>query len=325
MKTLAVVLVTYNREDFVGRCIASIARAASDALQVRIIAMDNGSTDGTPAALEAARAALPPGATLEVFRTEDNRPVPGVLNRGHEEAYRQHSDYVIMMNDDTEFEGDSLLRLIAACDAYPDSLLVPLQMNYREQDHIDATMLNHIRRMDALLEDGVLERGLKQVYPQTALGAAAMLGRTALWREIGEWDETFLFYGIDDDFCKRARYLGYATYLVPGSRIFHAHGKLGARPAEQTKAGLDAKWRKETQARFWFILKEPGAPFEQRLRELRQHAYANAFACLRGGWLYGARESIALYRGLVRQKDALREKRARHFPGADSPEGPSAR
>lgn len=314
MKRLAVVLVTYNREDFVGRCIASIARAASPALHIRIVAMDNGSTDGTPAALAEAARALPENVVLDIIRTEDNRPVPGTYNRGFEAAYQQPSDYAMMMNDDTEFEDDGLLKLIAACDAYPDSMLVPLQMNYREPQHMDATMLRRVSKMDDLVEDAVLGRTLKQVYPQRTLGAAAMIGRTALWQQIGEWDETFFFYGVDDDYCKRARHHGYETYLVPESRIFHAHGKLGARVEEQNKAGYRAKWIKETQARYWFLVKEPEGSFEKNYARMRRQALLDAAECLVRGWPWGAWQSLVIYLWFARRRDALKATRARHFP-----------
>lgn len=313
MKRLIAIILTYNRDDFIEKCVASIAEAGSSELHVHMVVMDNGSTDGTPAALARSQAALPAHASIEVHRTEDNRPVPGALNRGFRIAREQPADYLMMMNDDTEFLPGALRLLVEACDANPDAVLMPLHRSYREPERIDANLMKLIKQVDALVEDAVMQRPLRQVYPMRTVGSAAMLARAEVWRDIGPWDETFWFYGLDDDYCNRALYLGYRNLLVPGSHLFHAHGKLGARKNEQDKAGQRQKWRRETQARFWFTLKNSRRPFPIAVAGLLATGLSNAVQCLFAPWPWGAWQSLAILAWFLPRLPELARIRRRDF------------
>lgn len=317
MKRLAVILVTYNREDFVDKCIASMAAAASPDLHLRIVVMDNGSTDSTPDVLARCATTRPPHVAMEVHRTEDNRRVPETLNRGFRLGHAEPSDYMMMMNDDTEFLPGALQLLVAASEANPDGMLMPLHRNYREPEHIDANLMKLIRGVDSLIEDAVMQRPLKQVYPMRTVGSAAMLAQTSVWRDIGEWDEIFWFYGLDDDLCNRALHLGYRNLLVPASHLFHAHGKLGARKEEQNKAGLRERWRKETQSRYWFRVKHSQQPFWLATLGLIGLALRNAAECLViARWPWGAVQSILILFWFLPRLNHMATIRSQHFDPA---------
>jgi len=313
MARLAAFVTSYNRADFVATCVRSIAAAASDALDIRIIVMDNGSQDGTPAVLAEAARHLPPQARLESRRTEDNRPIVEVINRGFAACYEEPADYIAMFNDDTQLTAGSLEKLAAACAAHPDSLLTPLQRNYRQPEHIDGNALGHVRQVDALIEDAVLGRPLAQVYPLPVIIGACMFARTEVWQNIGEWDTHFWFYGVDDDICTRARFLGYETLLVPEAHLFHAHGKLDASAPAMTKEARDRKWRFETQTRYYFLLKNHEAGLPRNVARTAAHAFGNAFTCARHGWLWGAWQSLAIFAWFLPRLGAIAETRRRHF------------
>jgi GT2 family glycosyltransferase len=313
MTRLAIILVTYNRADFVDKCIASITRAATPDLHIRIIVMDNGSTDGAVEVLARVKESMPPNTVLDIHRTEDNRHVPSTYNRGFRLAWDEPCDYAMMMNDDTEFTEGSLERLLAAAAANPTGMITPLQLNYRAPEHIDANWLRLVKRVDALVEDAVLGRTLRETYELETISGAAMIARANVWRAIGEWDETFWFYGVDDDICTRAKYLGYTNLLVPQSHLLHAHGKLGARPAEQNKEGQQRKWRNETQARYWFCLKDPSVPFWRAFLRLKWIAARNSIECLFHLWPWGAWQSIVIFLWFVPRLPRLAQVRRAHF------------
>jgi GT2 family glycosyltransferase len=316
MARLAAFVTSYNRADFVATCVRSILAAASDTLEVRVIVMDNGSQDDTPAVLAGMMRNLPPHTRLETRRTEDNRPIVEVINRGFDACYEEPADYIAMFNDDTQLTPGSLEKLTEACQAYPDSLLTPLQRNYRQPERIDANALGHVRQVDTLLEDALLGRPLAQVYPLPVIIGACIFARTAVWKNIGEWDPLFWFYGVDDDICTRARFLGYQTLLVPQAHLFHAHGKLDATPTAQTKQARDRKWRYETQTRYYFLLKNHRASLPKNLAHTTTHALANAFTCARHGWLRGAWQSLAIFAWFLPRLAAIAETRRRHFDPA---------
>jgi GT2 family glycosyltransferase len=308
MRKLTAIITAYNRVDFVDKCVRSVLAAANGNLAVRVIVMDNGSADDTAAVARAA------GDGVEVVRTEDNRHIVEVINRGFARAYEDPDvDYLIVMNEDTEFTPGSLSRLIDACDAHPGSLLTPLQLNYRTPEHLDDHAFGHVQQVRPFLEDAILGRPLKQVYPLPTIIGAAMFARRAVWERIGEFDPLFWFYGIDDDICTRARWLGYETLLVPEAHLYHAHGKLDAQPKTITKAARLAKWRNETQARFLFILKNPGRSFARNVVHASLAAAATAMESLVALWPAGAWHTLRIYGHLLARLPRIAAARRRHF------------
>src|SRR5690606_29799252 len=60
---------------------------------------------------------------------------------------------------------------------------------------------------------------------------AAMLISPEVIRAVGPWDESFLLYSEETDFCLRAADLGWATWYEPASVIEHIGGDSGVNPA----------------------------------------------------------------------------------------------
>lgn len=104
------VVVTYNRRALLGRCIAAL-RAQDGGLQ-RILVVDNASTDGTRAMLEAA--AREPGIPLEVLRSSRNLGGAGGFAAGMDAAMTVRPHWLWLMDDDTEPEPNALLELLEA-------------------------------------------------------------------------------------------------------------------------------------------------------------------------------------------------------------------
>ncbi len=143
-----------------------------------------------------------------------------------------------------------------------------------------------------------------------------MFARRAVWENIGAFDPLFWFYGIDDDICTRARWLGYDVLLAPRGHLHHAHGKLDASPKVVTKAARLAKWRNETQARFLFILKNPDQPLWRNVLSLTAHAADIAMQSLIALWPQGAWHTLRIYGHLLTRLPRIAETRRRHFdPG----------
>ena len=308
---LVAIVTAYNRADFVDRCLRSLLAAASAALEVRVVVMDNGSTDDT------ASVAAAFGEVVRVLSTPDNRHIVSVINRGFAAAYEEPGvDLVVLMNEDTEFTPGSLERLVAACKAHPDSLLTPIQMNYWTPEHIDVNAFEHVRQVRDLVEDAVLGRALRDVYPISTIIGAAIMARTEVWRSIGEFDTLFRFYGPDDDICRRARWLGYEILLVPESRLMHAHSKVSEQQTVARSGDQVRRWRFETQARYIFLLKDPGAPLWRCVLRMMGHALLTSGICTLALWPRGVIEAQIIALGCLARLPGIRRARRRHFDPA---------
>lgn len=308
---LIVIITAYNRADFVGRCVASVLAAAADQVEIEVIVMDNGSTD------ETAAVAAGFGPRVRVLTTPDNRPIVGVINRGFAAADESpDTDCILLMNEDTEFTAGSLERLILACESHPNSLLTPLQLNYRSPEHIDAAALRHIGEVRDLVEDAVLGRPLREVYAIPTIIGAAILGRRDVWQNVGEFDDLFWFYGVDDDICKRARWLGHEILLVPTAHLLHAHSKLDATPAAPAPGAGLRKWRLETQARYIFRLKNPERPLWLCVLNTLGNALKTSYICATAPWPRGVVESLSIAFQCLGRLGDVRAARRRHFDPA---------
>lgn len=310
MIRLTAVVTAYNRQDFVGICCRALCDAASDSLDVRVIVMDNGSTDGTRAAAEAA------GERVRVLRTEDNRWVVGVINRGLAAAYADAPDYVLVLNDDTEFLPGALQTLVDAAEAHPHALLTPLQVSYHHRGHIDPNVLKLIARTSALVEDAVLGKPLAAAYPQRTLIGAAILARTATWQRLGGFDELFWFTGSDDDLCNRAHWLGIEVLLVPHAHMYHAHGGLQPPEGPAPKAALLRRYRLGLQARYLFQFKDITVPFPLAVLKATGYALGTFLGCASRLWLPGMRESLAVYLHCIARLPAIAAARRRDYDPA---------
>ena len=103
-----VVLATYNRAGLLGPAIGSFARNTWDG-PTRLLVVDNNSSDGTRAAVEAAQAAHP-GAAIE-YLFEPRQGKAHALNRGIEES---GADVVAFFDDDEQVAPDWLAVLARA-------------------------------------------------------------------------------------------------------------------------------------------------------------------------------------------------------------------
>lgn len=310
MVRLIAVVTSYNRQDFVGICCRALCDAVSDTLDVRVIVMDNGSTDDTKAVAEGV------GERVRVIRTEDNRWVVGVINRGLEAAFAESPDYVLMLNDDTQFLPGALDKLVQVAEAHPNAVLTPLQISYHAPGHIDPNVLKLVSNTPDLIEDAILGRPLQEAYSQRTIIGAAILARTATWQHIGEFDENFWFMGCDDDYCNRAHFLGFEVLLVPGSRMLHAHGGLQPPTGPTPSAAFVRRYRLGLQARYLFQFKNPKLPLAVAVIKATGYAIGTFFGCAARLWIPGMRESITLYLHCIAQLGAIAEARRRHYdPG----------
>ena len=307
---LTAVITAYNRADFVGICCQALIDSAAPDLAIKVIVMDNGSTDNTKAVAEA----VDPRVT--VSRTEDNRWVVGVINRGIELALPEAPDYILVLNDDTQFLPGALRHLLEVAEAHPHAVLTPLQLAYHHPGHLDANVLQRVQRTHALVEDAVLGKPLQDAYSQRTIIGAAILASTATWKHLGLLDELFWFTGSDDDLCNRAHWLGYEVLLVPGSRMNHAHGGLQPITGPAPKAGILRRYRLGFQARLMFQFKDPAYPFALCVVKASAYALGSFSVCAARLWLSGAKEVFGVYLHAMARLPEIAAARKAHYDPA---------
>ena len=112
---VSVLLTVHNYADFVGDAIRSVALSSLG--EVEVIAVDDASSDGSVAAVEAACAELP-WLSLTHVRLTRNLGLPAARNLA---ATHANSDYLFILDADNEVMRQGLERLAEALDADPEA------------------------------------------------------------------------------------------------------------------------------------------------------------------------------------------------------------
>jgi GT2 family glycosyltransferase len=200
------VVVSYNRVEFLRRCLESLEKSEGrESLQ--IILVDNGSTDGS-AQLEA------DFPNVRFFRLPKNFGLTKAMNIGWRAA---EADYVLFLHDDTDVEPAAIARLAAVLDATPDAAAVcPLLV---DEEGRPAPQLGTLppegRYVPAEPE------GAEPMSVGYARGAAFMV-RAFVIKSIRQVDERYGQFGSDADLCAHIRRGGKKILLVPDARARHA-------------------------------------------------------------------------------------------------------
>ena len=218
------VVVTYNSEDHVRDLLASVP-ATVGPLSAHVVVVDNGSSDGTRAAVRAT-----PGTQLI---ESTNIGYAGALNLGIRAS--PPTDAIVVLNPDCVLYPDCIHQLVLALAEDRVAATVPLMLGP------DGHRVNSIRRDPSILRALGLNRTGTALFSEYVVEDSAYLRRRAVdwatgavmafrrqvWDELGGWDESYFLYSEETDFCLRARDHGWVTVFVPDARVMHVGGGSG--------------------------------------------------------------------------------------------------
>jgi GT2 family glycosyltransferase len=111
---VSIILLCWNRADHTGRCLSTLLER-TDYPDFQVVAVDNGSTDGTRDLLEELAARDP---RVSPLRLETNLGIPGGRQAGLAVA---DGEYVLFLDNDTEIERADFLRvMVKALSGHPN-------------------------------------------------------------------------------------------------------------------------------------------------------------------------------------------------------------
>ena len=214
---VAIIVLTWNGEQDTLECLASLGQV--DYSNVRVIVVDNGSSDNTVARV---RAEYPETTVIE---NGSNLGFAEGNNTGIRHALEGGAEYVLLLNNDTEVHPRFVRHLVDAGEA--DSLagvLGPKIRLFGERDRVWygggwvqrwAGASGH-RGLGELDQAGPTE----PVETGYVTGCALMV-KAELLRKIGMLEPAFFIYWEDVDFCLRARRAGFRSVYVPAAVVWH--------------------------------------------------------------------------------------------------------
>lgn len=217
---VAIIVLNWNRWQETVACLEALKRLTYPRREVYVV--DNGSTDGSEAALREH------DPELRLIQTGANLGWAGGNNAGIRAALADGCDYVLLLNNDAILAADGLDRLVGTAERTPDFGICgcavvddgdPPRVTFAGSYVEPRTGMP--QGMGAETLAGLQAQGAKEV--PYVLGAAVLASRRTIER-IGLLDEDMFLNYDETDWCYRARNAGLAVILDPAAVIVHPGG-----------------------------------------------------------------------------------------------------
>jgi len=212
-----VIVLNWNGLADTLECIGSVK--ALEYPRIRILVVDNGSTDGSPSVLSQRY----PDVTL--LRNERNMGFTGGNNVGIAKALEAGADLVWLLNNDTVLEKDSLTQLVKRISASPEIGLASPVIHFQEsprQVQFSGSYIDWKKKRIVKLAEG---ESLPDAGADVSLWGTALLIRRSVLERIGFLNDKYFAYHEDEEFCMRAARAGYRAIVVPEARIYHKNAR----------------------------------------------------------------------------------------------------
>jgi hypothetical protein len=213
---IAAIILNTNRKFDTLECLASLE--ANHYPDLRVIVLDNSSTDGSN---EAIKATFP---HVEIIPILVNKGYAGNNNIGLKAALDQDPDWIFVLNEDIIFAENALRQLMDTAADLPEAGIIgPLVMHNSEPEIIQSAggvldkSWDSIHRAQNEVDRGQINRAGEVDWIH---GCAIGVKREAIL-EAGLLDERFFYYWEETEWCLRIRSHGWKAYIIPQARIWH--------------------------------------------------------------------------------------------------------
>lgn len=235
---VSVIIVSWNVRDLLQRCLKSVLFSPGFAPgDVEVIVVDNASGDGTA---EMVGREFP---AVRLLTNDANVGFPAGCNQGLAAA---RGRYDLLLNPDTELQGDALPALVRVLETDAGVALVGPRLLHPEGDvqpsrrrfptlataFVESTVLQGL-----FTRSGILNRYYVHDQPDDQeqdvdwLVGAAMLVRREVVAQVGGMDEGFFMYSEELDWCRRIRMAkspsgeAWRIRYTPSASIVHYEGR----------------------------------------------------------------------------------------------------
>lgn len=218
---VAAVVLHYDRPEGALACLDSLLASTYRDFEVAVV--DNGSSAGPRAALEAGLATRP---AVRLVKLDPNRGYTGGMNAAFEAALATGAPFVWLLADDVRVDPGAMGALVEALAARPDAGVagaltyfadVPTRIWYAG-GFVRPYTLGRARHRGLGEEDHGQYRTPDVV---DYANGSCLFARREVVERIGGLDEAYFTYWEDSDWCTRAAEAGWKTLFVPGARLWH--------------------------------------------------------------------------------------------------------
>ncbi|MCL2645693.1 MAG: glycosyltransferase family 2 protein [Phycisphaerales bacterium] len=240
--SLLIVIVNYRTPELTTACLASLSQVRDEVSNMKVVVIDNGSSDGSADAIDTAIKNADWGEWAMLARSDTNLGFAAGNNAGLKSGTERwpNPKYVLLLNSDTVVHRNCLQRCYDVMEA--DTTIGVMSCKVLNKD---GSLQNVARLLPNPLIHLICSLGLpwrwrgafgwadtedtgwdrqSEARDVGWLGGAFLFIRGDLVKKIGLLDDSFFFYGEDIEFSHRIWRAGYRVHYHPGGTITHYGG-----------------------------------------------------------------------------------------------------
>src|SRR3989344_4116278 len=220
---VSVIIVAYNSENFIERCIRSVLKYEPNC---ELIVFDNNSSDKTIDRVKLLE------SRVKIIESDVNL---GFARANNNAVKMATGNFLFFLNPDTELTMPVVNKLIEFYEITPNVGLIAPKL-----EMVNGKIQTSVRKLPTVFgafKEFIL--GMKGEYSEYVPGmedptevemvyGAAILIKKDLFEKLGGFDGRYFLYYEDIDLCRRVRQLGKKVYFHPKVTIKHLLGGTGS-------------------------------------------------------------------------------------------------
>ena len=214
---IKILILNWNGKHLLKPCLDSIKKI--DYSNYSVMVIDNGSADDS---VKMVNENFP---EVDILELKKNYGFAGGYIRCFTQLKDNHSEFVLLLNNDTEVDSNILSSLIQAKDKYGDNNLYGGKIFYKNNPekiwyaggnvNLKYLKISHrgIRQTDSV----EYSKPMQTDY----ITGCCLFTSMEIINQLNGFDELFNMYGEDVDLCLRAKDAGYFCYYWPDAKLWH--------------------------------------------------------------------------------------------------------
>lgn len=215
--SLYIVTINYNTSDHTIEMVRSIS--ACDYKNLKIIVVDNNSNASELEKLKEIE------KEVLLIRSEQNMGFSGGNNLGIKRALKDNSDYIMLLNNDTVIEPNTITELIKSIETGEADVVCPKILDYFDRTKIGYAGGEVIPYKGGVKIYGVAQSSLESKFNQkkiiTFAHGCCILAKKETWQLIKEMDEKYFLYFEDTALSVQLGRLGKRILYLPSAVVYH--------------------------------------------------------------------------------------------------------
>jgi GT2 family glycosyltransferase len=215
MKNISIIIITYNSQNYIEKCLSSIKDNARKNLRFNLILIDNASSDNSAEFIYNFQ-----WKNLTFIKNNKNIGFAKAVNQGINYALKNFkSDYFLLLNPDAFLEKDCVEKLVSkAVENKYNGLISPLIITPKtRQIWFSGAKIDWLRMRTKHLPHSTAQGLKKNAY----LSGCCLLISKILIEKNNLFDERFFLYYEDVDYSLRAQKVGFNLILVEKAICYH--------------------------------------------------------------------------------------------------------